>query len=186
MLLTYFDIQDLLTDGVIENAHPDRINAASLDVTLGDRLYLEDPLTAPYTTLDLAKKELFLPLEQELSQDEHGPYWLLPPGAFALAATREVFHLPANLAIEYKLKSSLARCDLGHLLAGWGDPGWTNSVLTLELVNHLRHHFLKLRPGQPIGQIVFWRGREVPDHASYATRGQYNHDRTATPSKGLR
>lgn len=186
MLLTYFDILDLIDAGVIENAHADHINAASLDVTLGDRLYLEDPLTAPYTTLDLAKKELFLPLEQELSQDEHGPYWLLPPGAFALAATREVFHLPDNLAIEYKLESSLARCGLGHLLAGWGDPGWTNSVLTLELINHLRHHYLKLRPGQPIGQIVFWPGRAVPAHASYATRGQYNHDRTATPSKGLR
>ena len=166
MLLTYFDIQDLLTEGVVENADPAAINGASLDVTLGDRLYLEDPLTAPYTTLDLAKKELFLPLEQELSQDEHGPYWLLPPGAFALAATREVFHLPDNLAIEYKLKSILPRCGLGHLLAGWGAPGWTNSVLTLELVNHLRHHYLKLRPGQPIGQIVFWRGRAVPAHAS--------------------
>lgn len=186
MLLTYLDILGLLDAGVIENAHADHVNAASLDVTLGDRLYLENTRDTGFEYLDLAKKDRFTPLEQRALLDEHGPYWLLPPGAFALAATREVFHLPDNLAIEYKLKSSLARCGLGHLLAGWGDPGWTNSVLTLELVNHLRHHYLKLRPGQPIGQIVFWRGRAVPAHASYATRGQYNHDRTATPSKGLR
>ena len=137
MLLTYFDIQDLLTEGVVENADPAAINGASLDVTLGDRLYLEDPLTAPCTTIDLANKERFLPLEQALSQDEYGPYWLLPPGAFAIAATRERFNLPNNVAIEFK--PSLARCGLGHLLAGWRDPGWNNSVLTLEIVNHLRH-----------------------------------------------
>ena len=173
MLLTYVDIQDLLTEGVVENADPAAINGASLDVTLGDRLYLEAPLTAPYT-IDLAKKELFLPFLQNLSQDEYGPYWLLPPGAFAIAATRERFNLPNNVAIEFK--PSLARCGLGHLLAGWRDPGWNNSVLTLEIVNHLRHHYLKLRPGQPIGKIIFWHGRGVPAHASYATRCQYNHD----------
>ena len=173
MLLTYFDIQDLITDGVVENADPAAINGASLDVTLGDRLYLEDPLTAPYI-IDMAKKDRFLPFLQNLSQDEYGPYWLLPPGAFAIAATRERFNLPNNVAIEFK--PSLARCGLGHLLAGWRDPGWNNSVLTLEIVNHLRHHYLKLRPGQPIGKIIFWHGRGVPAHASYATRGQYNHD----------
>ena len=81
---------------------------------------------------------------------------------------------PNNVAIEFK--PSLARCGLGHLLAGWRDPGWNNSVLTLEIVNHLRHHYLKLRPGQPIGKIIFWHGRGVPAHASYATRCQYNHD----------
>lgn len=163
MLLTYFDIQDLLTEGVVENADPAAINGASLDVTIGDRLYLESPLTAPYA-IDLAKKEIFLHFLQNLSQDEYGPYWLLPPGAFALAATRERFNLPNNIAIEFK--PILASCGLGHLLAGWRDPGWNNGVLTLEIVNHLRHHYIKLRPGQPIGKIIFWHGRGVPAHAS--------------------
>ena len=44
----------------------------------------------------------------------------------------------------------------------------------------------QIEGGEQNGQIVFWRGRAVPAQASYATRGQYNHDRTATPSKGLR
>jgi deoxycytidine triphosphate deaminase len=65
------------------------------------------------------------------------------------------------------------------------DPGWNNSVLTLEFVNHLKYHSLTLRPGMRCGQIVLWRGDPVPNHASYATKGRYNNDRAATPSKGV-
>jgi hypothetical protein len=65
------------------------------------------------------------------------------------------------------------------------DPGWSGSVLTLEFVNHLKYHSLKLRPGMRCGQIVLWRGEAVPAHASYAVKGRYNNDAAATPSKGV-
>jgi len=184
MLLTHTHILALIDQGVIEDADPSRVNAASLDVTLGDSLYLED--LDSIRPVDLAAKQAPGFRKIPCYQDSDGPYWCLSPGFFALASTREIFHLPNDLAIEYKLKSSLARAGLGHLLAGWGDPGWHGSNLTLELVNHLQSHDLLLRPGMPIGQIVFWRGEPVPDHASYAARGQYNRDLGATPSKGIR
>lgn len=185
MLLTYPDLLDLIAAGVIEHADRGRVNGASLDVTLGDILYIEDYHSA--RPIDLLAKQAPAMRRLPLTLDEHGPRWLLKPADFVLAATREIFHLPADIALEYKLKSSLARAGLGHLLAGWGDPGWHGSALTLELVNHLQAHDLILRPGMPIGQVVFWRGSQpVPAHASYATRGQYNRDAAATPSKGLR
>lgn len=185
MLLTHNQILDLIAAGVIEGADPARVNAASLDVTLSNQPILVEDLNQ-WDCLDLAAKESPKFLQHLRRHDESGDYWLLRPGDFCLASTAEIFHLPNDIAIEYKLKSSLARVGLGHLLAGWGDPGWHGSALTLELVNHLTNHSFKLRPGMPIGQIVFWRGEPVPDHASYATRGQYNGDRAATASKGIR
>lgn len=66
------------------------------------------------------------------------------------------------------------------------DAGWHGSVLTLEFVNHNQYHAVRVRPGQKCGQMIFFRHEEVPGHASYATRGQYNGDLEATPGKGLK
>jgi deoxycytidine triphosphate deaminase len=45
---------------------------------------------------------------------------------------------------------------------------------------------LKIRAGMKIGQMIFWKGEPVPEDASYYLKGQYNHDKQAQPSKGLR
>jgi len=58
------------------------------------------------------------------------------------------------------------------------DPGWHGSVLTLELRNLTTYHYLELRHGLPIGQMIFFRCEEVPAKGSYATKGSYNGDRT--------
>jgi dCTP deaminase len=108
------------------------------------------------------------------------------PSQFLLAHSQEVFNLPCDIACEYKLKSSLARAGLQHALAGWCDPGWHGSQLTLELFNHCRYHDLVLRPNMKIGQMVFFRCAPVPDHASYAAKGQYNGDTGAVGSQGVR
>ena len=56
----------------------------------------------------------------------------LAPGAVALAATRQKFFLPDNVSAEFKLKSSSARRFLEHMNAGWCDPWWHGSALTLR------------------------------------------------------
>lgn len=48
------------------------------------------------------------------------------------------------------------------------------------------YHMLRIRPGMPIGQMVFFKHLPVPDHASYAARGQYNNQNEVTASKGIR
>lgn len=130
--------------------------------------------------MDLIAKEV--PLLQPVTI--HG-YYDLAPGQFCLGATQEVFNLPNDLVAEVKLRSSVARAGLNHSLAGWADPGFNGSVLTLELFNNLKYHWLRLRPGMKIAQVIFMRGEAVPDYASYSTRGRYNKDMSATPSKGV-
>jgi deoxycytidine triphosphate deaminase len=342
-LITHDELVSLVQASVIEGVAPDHINAASIDVTLGNILWVEASPNGLNTVVDLIDKET--PAMTQIDLGRVG-YYDLAPGQFCLAQTREMFNLPEGVnashwqapavAGEYKLKSSMARAGMGHLLAGWClvgstkipladgteaeirdlvgrddvyvyaagsngklfyvkkaenihctkwvqhtvkvylnnghsfectpdhefllssgkdyaaaaafsnntslcghlltdelclsqwdmpppevvcakplyytkpvpvydmtvpelhnfaisagvfahncDPGWTGSVLTLEFVNHLKYHSLKLRPGMRCGQIVLWRGEAVPAHASYAVRGRYNNDAAATPSKGV-
>ena len=176
-LISYLELAELVESGVID-APFEHINGSSIDVTLGGTLFIECPIGG---TVDLAAKKA-----PRMTRVEIGDGYRLMPGQFVLAATREVFRLPNNVSCEFKLKSSGARSGLDNALATWCDPGWNGSVLTLELRNSLQHHALMLRSGMKIGQMVFYRCEEVPDHASYAIVGQYNGDKTATQSKGIR
>ena len=180
MLLTHPDLVQLVDAGVITGlASPSQINAASIDVRLADGILVERPHGK---FIDLAAKHA---PDFDPAPLEDGRVYLYP-GTFVLASTIETFHLPNDIACEFKLKSSAARSGLDHALAGWGDPGWHGSRLTLELHNTLQWQTLILTPGMPIGQIVFWRGAAVPDEASYATRGQYNNDLQTQQSRGIR
>lgn len=181
-LVTFNGIESLLAAGVVRGAKRAHINAASLDITLGTRILVEAPPSGSYSVVDLAEKEV--PAMREIDLLKYG-YFDLSPGQFCLAETLESFYLPNDLAAEYRLQSSLARAGLNAALAMWCDPGWNGSVLTLELMNSLRYHSLRLRPGMKAGQIIFWRGEEVPAHASYAKRGKYNGDMSVMASKGL-
>lgn len=182
MLLTYPDLVDLLFRGVITNADVSQINAASIDVTLAPKLLIErKPYNNQAVTVDLSTKEspAFTPVVLGQDCDQ----FALQPRQFLLASTTEQFDLPNDIACEFKLKSSHARAGLNHALAGWADPGFHDAALTLELTNITQHHALILKPGMPIGQLVFWRGAEVPPDASYSARGRYNGTTTVSPSR---
>ena len=179
-LLTYLELQKLVVTGVI-SANMSQINGASIDITMGDEIMVEAPGKG-MGTVDLAAKET--PSMRIIRLNESG--YALMPGQFCLAHSAEIFNLPDNIAAEYKLKSSLARAGLNHALAGWADPLWSNSQLTLELTNTLQDHRLRIRPGMKIGQIVFWRGESVPHEHSYAVKGQYNNQAGVVASKGVR
>ena len=181
MLLTYNELCELVESGAIEGVEPDQINGASIDLTLGDEFLIEEmPKTQDGHCVELIQK-------QTPAMRPHAGRMFLDPGCFCLAQTREKFNLPMDVAGHYMLKSSLARSGLQHLCAGFADPGWHGSVLTLELINHLRYHTLVLEPGMKIGQMVFWRGSSpVPFERSYAARGQYNKSESVQQSKGVR
>ena len=179
MLLSYLELIELVKTGVID-ADPENINGASIDLTLDDQLLCETPQTH-LQPIDLKAKQLptFTPCTMG-----NGGYDLWP-GRFVLANTRETFNLPNDIAAEFKLKSSVARAGLNHLLAGFADPGWHHAKLTLELHNVLTHHIIKLREGMKIGQMIFYRVRPVPDEHSYSIKGRYNHTTVVTASKGV-
>lgn len=175
MLLSYNELSALVRDGVIEGAVEAAINAASIDIHLGNRIMVEECIPEG-TVVDYTSRGR--PRMVELLLDEDG--YVLEPGEFILAQSREVFHLPRHISAEYKLKSSMARIGLEHMNAGWCDAGWHGSVLTLEFKNMLRYHSIRICPGDAIGQMVFFAHTQVPERASYAARGRYNNDRTVT------
>ena len=156
--------------GMVTPFDPELLNPASLDVRLGDTLLIESaasPELVPY------------PLGRHKQDDP----FLLKPGQFVLAETVEVFNLPNDVAAQFMLKSSRAREGLEHLMAGYCDPGWNGSKLTMELHNSRQLHPIALWPGMKIGQMVFHVMADVPLQ-SYAVKGHYNGDLTVTASRG--
>lgn len=178
-LLSYLELCQLVDDNVIEGSSHEHINSASIDITLGNVLLVEEAvLHNDFKRLD--KKSSLNVRRIELGPDTE---YTLHPGEFILAQSKEKFNLPSNISAEYKLKSSMARLGLDHLNAGWCDAGWNGSVLTLELKNTTRNHTIILKAGDKIGQMIFFAHTPVPEDKSYAARGSYNGD---TEVKGVK
>jgi dCTP deaminase len=150
----------------------DLVNPASLDVRLGRHIKIESATTPELILYDLERE----------GWDEETPY-LLRPGQFILAETIETFHLPADIAAQFMLKSSRAREGLEHLMAGYCDPGWHGSKLTLELHNSRQLHCVAIWPGMKIGQMVFHKMDQAPLR-TYAETGRYNNDQQVQGSRG--
>lgn len=175
--MSWEELMALVVRGVITNVDPEYVNAASIDITLGPKVLREKVLTDP-RRISLAKREPLNMTEMDCTQGI-----VLRPGDFILAQSEQVFHLPDDISAEYKLKSSMARIGLNHCLAGWCDAGWNGSVLTLELQNITKNHFIELKRGDRIGQMIFFQHRKVPADRSYAARGRYNNDTETTGVK---
>jgi dCTP deaminase len=170
VILPDIEIHQLCAAGMVTPFDPSLVNPASLDVRLGHQLLIEScqsPQLVPY------------PLDQHSQAD---PY-LLQPGQFVLAQTVETFNLPPTTAAQFVLKSSRAREGLEHLLAGYCDPGWSGSVLTMELHCSRQLHPVRLWPGMKIGQMVFHRMAATPER-DYSLTGRYNNDPTVMESRG--
>lgn len=158
-------IRQLALEGMISPFREGQLNPASYDVTLGDVIILEEKMGFREIDISQATAE--------------SPYWLAP-GEFCLAETQEIFSLPDNVAAQFALKSSRAREGFENLLAGYCDPGWHGSRLTLELKNALVWSDLPLWPGLLIGQMIFDAMLE-PCERSYRETGRYNlHNRVMT------
>jgi dCTP deaminase len=173
MLLQYEQLKKLVEQGVITNVTPELINGTSIDVTLGNEIFVES-----------GSRDSHIKIGDKLNGHKvHFDSFLLTPGEFILGHTQQIFYLPNNISAEYKLKSSLARIGINHLNAGWCDPGWSGSSLTLELKNMTQFHSIILKPGDRIGQVVFFEHQHVPEERSYSRVGRYNNDPSVTGAK---
>lgn len=177
-LLSYNELCELVEQGVIGPVDPKAINAASIDVRLGNDIVVERYNDNATHAVDIHKREVFP--SQKYTIEKH---YDMQPGEFILAHTMETFNLPNNICAEFKLKSSGARTGLENALATWCDCGWNGSTLTLELKNLLRYSSLRLTPGMYIGQMIFYKVSEVPVERSYATIGRYNNDSSVQVTK---
>ena len=154
MLLSDESITEAILAGRIgiDPYNPANLQPASLDLTLDNKIRTFKNTSRPYidirTNLDDLTQLVTIP-------DNDQPY-ILQPGQFVLANTREAVRIPNDLVARLEGKSSLGRLGLAiHSTAGFVDPGFQGN-LTLELSN-LAQLPITLYPDMKIAQIAFIR-----------------------------
>ena len=168
--LNHADITRLCQAGAVTGWSPECVNPASLDLRLGKTILVEARRPYGAQPLDYRARSK-MHTQTVLMDDEEG--FVLAPGQFILAHTAEQLSMPDNLCALWRTKSSMGRMAFEHMDAGWVDCGF-HGALTLEFCNASQYHPIRIRPGDRIGQLVFFRGRKVATEHSYRITGNYN------------
>lgn len=180
-IVAYDELVHLLDSGVIQDGKHSAAGGSSIDIHLGPTIIVENPAGFPRRVIDYRERDQFDGTKVVLDEDG----FELFPGQFILAHTVEKFEIPLNLSALLRTKSSMGRIGLEHLDAGWVDPGFSGA-LTLELTNTLRHHAIRIRPGDAIGQLVFFRHEMVEYDNSYKAKGRYSGSDTVEQTRKAR
>ena len=181
MLLSDTDIENFIDAGEINITPYNRslLQPSSIDVRLGRQFRIFN--SHRYTHIDPAQQQDELTTLVELSS--FGCF-ILHPGEFALASTKETNTLPDTVAARLEGKSSLGRLGLmNHSTAGFIDPGFSGQI-TLELSN-VSNLPITLWPGMKVGQLAIFTlssPAEVP-YGSGALGSKYQGQRGPTPSR---
>lgn len=179
-MLSYTELLELVNDKVITGLESiDQVQGSSIDVRLGNIIHRE----MEGDHIIVLRDRQAMKMESVVLDLVHNPYYDLKPKEFILTHTVEMFNMPDDVSATFHLKSTSARSAIGHLLAVHIDPGFNNSVLTLEIENVSNHHTVRLHWFDMIGQIIFWRHKKVPPKASYRGKGHYNGDKSVSGVK---
>ena len=137
---------------LVEPFDPERVQPASIDLTLGNEfITFRDLVNEEVTFIDLDAPPQGVGYKLVLQE---GEFYVLEPMEFVLGVTRERICCPPNIAGKLDGKSSLARFGLLiHVTGGFVDPGF-RGPLTLEIFNAFPVPII-LRPGKGICQIGF-------------------------------
>lgn len=170
MILSDKTIIKMLKEGslVITPVDKAQIQPASVDVRLGDTFSIVEDSPSGMIDMDSAIKYKTIKTDT----------YVLLPGQFVLATTKEYFELPDNLTAFVEGRSSLGRMGLFIQNAGWVDPGFKGEI-TLELFNANRCA-IELKAGRRVGQLVF---AEMDESAMNPYNGKYQGQRGATGSR---
>lgn len=168
-------LHKLIEEGVIDALH-ENVNSASIDVRIGNKILMEakpsdrvEVVTPWPEPIDIAAKQS--PAFYEVEIPEEGI--VIEPGQIFLAATMETFNLPNTISARFDLRSSVGRCFLEHMQAGFADAGWHGAQLTMEFKNMTQFHRLLIKPGMRVGQMIFFEHEDAGED-SYAIKGNYN------------
>lgn len=170
MILSDGEIKSYLKDGGLEISPLEeiQIQPASVDITLGNT----------FSMLENIENGIISPSEKFSYDTFTGYRYLLLPGQFVLATTREYISLPNDLTAFVEGRSSWGRLGLFIQNAGWVDPGFKGEI-TLELFNANRYA-IELTSGIRIGQLVF---AKMAVEAENPYNGKYQGQRSATGSR---
>lgn len=150
MLLSDREIASYIEGGEIGITPFDKslVQPSSLDMCLGPDFRVMEPGSHPVDTKAVTDYT-------RLVECDYGQAFVLHPGQFVLAQTKEYIGLPDFITAKLEGKSSLARLGLVlHATAGFIDPGFQGTI-TLEL-SLVSPRPLILYPGQKIGQVCFY------------------------------
>lgn len=170
MILSDKTILDMMKSGrlAIEPFEDYLIQPASVDIRLGNTFSMIEDSSDGIIALD--KQIHYKVFETER--------YLLLPGQFVLATTKEYFSLPNDITAFVEGRSSLGRLGLFIQNAGWVDPGFEGEI-TLELYNANRCA-IELQAGRRIGQLVF---AQLDREALNPYNGKYQKQKGATGSR---
>lgn len=160
MILSDKDIREAIKNGKIgvENLPEDRVQAAWVDLSLGNEFGLFKQTSQPY--IDVKKS---VDHTEKIIVDDNEPF-ILHPDEFVLAQVKEKIRLPADMAAYIDGRSSLGRIGLVvHVTSGFVDPGFSGR-LVLEMTN-VGKMPVAIHPGMKICKLVFFKltsGAEKP------------------------
>lgn len=173
MILSDIEIREYLLSGKLHISPLEdfQIQPASVDVTLGNS----------FVVISNTESGIILP-SKNTSSIAYDTFitdkYLLSPGHFVLASTREYISLSNDLTAFVEGRSSWGRLGLFIQNAGWVDPGFEGEI-TLELFNANRYP-IELTSGTRIGQLVF---AKMDSEAENPYNGKYQGQELATGSK---
>lgn len=151
MILPYQDLMKLGKEGkLVSPFNESQVNPASYDICIGDNIILERQDFNPND--GDSKRSIFYKRNIEFTTEENP--WIIDPGECFLAETLESLMVPNNMAMELKLKSSMARRGWNHALAFYFDPGWSG-IGTMEIMNVNRYQSLPIWSGMRFAQIIY-------------------------------
>lgn len=168
MILVDWQIRQFCIDqNLVEPFDEELLNPCSIDIRVGATAKLR--IVGGWIDINLEK------------YDQNYPY-MMNPGDRVLVASLETFNFPDDIAGQFRLKSSRGREFYEHMEAGWLDPGWHGSKLTMEIIAHDVSP-LPLYPSLRMGQIIFFQLENLPEK-SYREIGRYNKDASVQESRG--
>ncbi len=170
MILSDITVRELIKAGklIIQPYREDRIQASSIDLTLGDQLVFYKMESIDLKDSNIQVERIHIPEEGII----------IPPKAFMLATTEEYIKLPEDVTAFVEGRSSLGRLGLFIENAGWVDAGFEGQI-TLELYN-ANNCPIKIYKGIRICQIVL---AKLDRKAEKPYRGKYQGQRGPTPSR---
>ncbi len=145
-----------------------RVNPASYDLSWSGRY------RQPVHSIKIVKSWEKIEVNESWRPVSEATTLFISPGELFLLDTLETMEVPTNASGFLFLKSSIARCGLEHLHAGFFDPGFglgNPSTGTLEVYNASKHT-IAIRKGQPIVQLILMDCE--PPVKDYRVTGSYN------------